>query len=805
MKKKLTLLLFSLLCTLGAGAKYYRTNGRVSTLSTGTKYIIYNTSHTGYDKRFYLYGNGTTFSVKKPTVVGTTTEIMADDGYIWTLEASATDGQYYLKNDNGGKYFTGNTTTLGDTPSSMVFTRWDSMASSDRGNDANSEAADGTYRNVGTFNDATDVWGIRISGGDFLNGNDGSLAMWSNGHPYAIYAVEEVDVSITYNLIYNAKTIATIGPLDNSSGTYNGTAALPTEDWNKPYCTYTYSPTTITSETRTVDVTMNWGGPFEFSSDFSTATWYNMSLRGKWAAYSESGAPYPLYSAKSDATSQTRESMWAFIGDPYHGVRVINRKAGSGQYLSSYTSYSSSIGDAVMDGYADEYTLWSIGTNNNGFTLHVGNRYLYDTGQNGKLRILDNAAAGGATEAGASLVVATPSYYDLALAYIDDFADHHAVGKYFGLKESAVSELRESFQTAGDGITESVYTNTAIPTIEALWPGTANANVYFPPTGQYWIRSYGRNPYRYMQIDNTGKPVTTESKTGIGNIVTLTALEGHKYKIQMQGLNLDAPVWNGDFQDMTASNAGAQFEAIITESYPGVVGFQSGADYQCIHPRNSGTYGLMCYWGPSSDQASGWVVEDATSVDITLNDGGDGNYYTTLSLPFDATISNATAYTLEKSGNYLVPTAVTDNKVPAGTPVLLKGTNATATATINTGAAFNSGSPLSCALTGTYVDITSSRTTGEYILGRVDDVVGFYQRAEGKKIGANKAYLKLDADISASVKGYVIMFDDDETVIRSIDNGQQTIDNSTIYNLAGQRLSKMQKGINIVNGKKILK
>ncbi|MCR5850812.1 MAG: hypothetical protein K6G92_08895 [Bacteroidaceae bacterium] len=30
-------------------------------------------------------------------------------------------------------------------------------------------------------------------------------------------------------------------------------------------------------------------------------------------------------------------------------------------------------------------------------------------------------------------------------------------------------------------------------------------------------------------------------------------------------------------------------------------------------------------------------------------------------------------------------------------------------------------------------------------------------------------------------------------------------DNEAIYNLAGQRLQKMQRGINIVNGKKVLK
>ena len=37
-----------------------------------------------------------------------------------------------------------------------------------------------------------------------------------------------------------------------------------------------------------------------------------------------------------------------------------------------------------------------------------------------------------------------------------------------------------------------------------------------------------------------------------------------------------------------------------------------------------------------------------------------------------------------------------------------------------------------------------------------------------------------------------------------IDNGQLTIDNSPIYNLNGQRVESLQKGINIVNGKKIL-
>ncbi len=79
--------------------------------------------------------------------------------------------------------------------------------------------------------------------------------------------------------------------------------------------------------------------------------------------------------------------------------------------------------------------------------------------------------------------------------------------------------------------------------------------------------------------------------------------------------------------------------------------------------------------------------------------------------------------------------------------------------------------------------------------------IGFYPVGVGVTIPAGKAYI----DTSAGVKGFTFIFDDDATGINAIDNGELTIDNAAIYNLAGQRLNKVQKGINIVNGKKILK
>jgi Zn-dependent metalloprotease len=47
--------------------------------------------------------------------------------------------------------------------------------------------------------------------------------------------------------------------------------------------------------------------------------------------------------------------------------------------------------------------------------------------------------------------------------------------------------------------------------------------------------------------------------------------------------------------------------------------------------------------------------------------------------------------------------------------------------------------------------------------------------------------------------------DENQTGIEMVNGQSSMVNGQSIYNLAGQRLNKMQKGINIVNGKKILK
>ncbi|MCF0196382.1 MAG: hypothetical protein HUK03_03945, partial [Bacteroidaceae bacterium] len=55
-----------------------------------------------------------------------------------------------------------------------------------------------------------------------------------------------------------------------------------------------------------------------------------------------------------------------------------------------------------------------------------------------------------------------------------------------------------------------------------------------------------------------------------------------------------------------------------------------------------------------------------------------------------------------------------------------------------------------------------------------------------------------------NTSGIQALYFDEETAIESATDAQDALDGPT-YNVAGQRISKLQKGVNIVGGKKILK
>ena len=95
-----------------------------------------------------------------------------------------------------------------------------------------------------------------------------------------------------------------------------------------------------------------------------------------------------------------------------------------------------------------------------------------------------------------------------------------------------------------------------------------------------------------------------------------------------------------------------------------------------------------------------------------------------------------------------------------------------------------------------------TEAAGKYILAMPEgEPVGFYL-AETGKIKAGKAYLEVPE--GTDVKAFYF-YEDEATGLDSLDGQRSMVNGQSIYNLAGQRLQKMQRGINIVGGKKILK
>ena len=106
-------------------------------------------------------------------------------------------------------------------------------------------------------------------------------------------------------------------------------------------------------------------------------------------------------------------------------------------------------------------------------------------------------------------------------------------------------------------------------------------------------------------------------------------------------------------------------------------------------------------------------------------------------------------------------------------------------------------------LKGTLVPMSLDLSDGTpyYSMGRLNGEIGFYKYTDGTiTLGANKAYLEVPA--SGGVKGYTLDFDD-ATGLKDLKGLKDSDD--LIYNLSGQRMNKPVKGINIINGKKVLK
>lgn len=269
----------------------------------------------------------------------------------------------------------------------------------------------------------------------------------------------------------------------------------------------------------------------------------------------------------------------------------------------------------------------------------------------------------------------------------------------------------------------------------------------------------------YAKVDvagwgSTGKPIR----------MNVTGPEG--FSAQGQQVNTNVRADNAD-------NAPQQLLIVFTATVAGnyVINFQTpGAD--------TNTHNVV---------VSNIELKRAQSVDLAVSSA----LYGTFVAPFDVTIpSGVKAYTVDAAeGNTLTLTEKVTT-IPANTPVVLES-EAEVAATACYGYAVPVADPKAGLLTGTYTDIDAPN--GSYVLQNQGGKVGFYlvdTNEATPKVRANRAYLTI---ANGGVKAFY--FGDVETAIKSVMDGVAA---GEVYDLSGRKISKLQRGVNIVNGKKVM-
>ena len=200
---------------------------------------------------------------------------------------------------------------------------------------------------------------------------------------------------------------------------------------------------------------------------------------------------------------------------------------------------------------------------------------------------------------------------------------------------------------------------------------------------------------------------------------------------------------------------------------------------------------------------------DLLPVETTISAYGWSTFSSDYALDFSKATEGLTAYMITgHDGNTVTKSEVTGT-VPAGTGLLLKGTASTA---YNIPIVGSSSTDVSSNLlvAGTGASIAKEDGKTKYVLGVNDNNTGGdtsddyaeFQKIDGTAatVAKGKAYLQFNETIAARS----LSFDFDESTGISTVEGSQLMANGEYYNLSGQRVAAPQKGLYIVNGKKVV-
>lgn len=409
-----------------------------------------------------------------------------------------------------------------------------------------------------------------------------------------------------------------------------------------------------------------------------------------------------------------------------------------------------------------------------------------------------------------------------------------------GVSLSNEATTAQTMYTTGTASMSDVYTETSTLNTTVT---TATATLNAPEAGsRYYIKVATANHAKIGNAIAIGRKATypvyngnyISDQTGftfkasaapanyMAQAVTFTQVESNTYNIAFEreegtvymtygSLNDSKVTWKeSQIQGTTESAKKGTFKIVPTTT-ANVFNIYNTILNTSIACQNNNDGSLYTETGNAE-----FALAEATEASVTVT-AKAGKFGTTI-LPFTPDVSTGfdgvTFYSCEEVNAETSKVKLTEVVTPAANvPYIIKnnGTNDFSKELSGWGIA-TADSYSNGLLTGVYtaaIIAASIEPTDEsagsynYVLQTADGVQAFYKVSNDFTATANKCYLTVPMEATGSYGAKAFYLDlSGADGISHIDSNTTTY--STIFNLAGQRLQNAQKGINIIDGKKVL-
>ena len=546
--------------------------------------------------------------------------------------------------------------------------------------------------------------------------------------------------------------------------------------------------------------------------------WYHLTMRNKDVTYEASTGK----AKTGNVAEKNAANLFAFTGNPFDGYSIYNYAAGAGKVL-----YPANSNDGTRAFFIENASsTWLLYKNTDGYQFRMkdaANGWLND--HQPDLAIWNSGA--GATDGGSTFtftLVENPdlkTFYEVTYKYmyegdvkatetltVEDGSEYPACT--YHAPYGVIIGAKPAGKVEADGAHEITLT------VEKDLPFVAATEG--EPTTWYYAQMHANNNYKFYLFANEekilwngdytsseGKKIADDAEIEsylwgfVGNL-----WEGYKMVNKKTG---KAVISTGSGV-ATVGNLDAATAFIASNSKA------NGVEWFCMKHPEKNQYlnmnvnsqgGVIEHWSDNDNGSSIFLTEYNKEYSLNISVAQYATYYSQYRLAIPETVK---AYVVAETTEGNAVLEQVKGVLPAYTGVILEGeegvhtfvTSAAETATI-----------ASNKLQGSIAaqDVTVADNKVAYILANKNGV-GLYKvtLTDGKFTnGANKAYMVLDKPVEGEDAPAMFVFsrggeDEDTTGIDQLINANGEV---VIYDLSGRRVEKMEKGIYIVNGKKVVK